>query len=371
MSSRSTKSCFRTLYTARAVVLFVIVLHATGCGGESVDDRAAAERDVTERPATGSVDPLVEAFMGRAEWAESQGAYVAALTMCDRIHRRDPDYVPAYFLRGRVLGKLNRYEEARQAFEKVLEIEPDFEGGRFALGNNAAQQGRYTEALKYFRQERENFTSDTDAAKRRAVLLQIGRAHKEIGAFDEAEEAVREAVRLDVTYAEAHSELGAIYEEAGRMEEALTARRKALELDPANGDYAYFLGALLVTIGRYEEAVEHLKRALEARPWFYGAHYNLGRSLIGVGRVEEGGRYLAAAESLQAVDAELGVARSTAEVHGTAQKWRDYGRMLEEAERYRDALDAYNVALSLDPEDAASAAAVEALRERLAAPPGS
>jgi superkiller protein 3 len=93
---------------------------------------------------------MVAALLKRAEWANQIGAYATVLAICDQIDKKAADLEYVYFLRGQALTKLDRHEEARTAFEKVLEINPDFPAIRFNLGNNAVHRGRYHEALNYY-----------------------------------------------------------------------------------------------------------------------------------------------------------------------------------------------------------------------------
>lgn len=345
-------------------VLVSILLVCVGCGGEAADD-AVDEGGAAEERVEQPTNPIVPVLVSRAERAKNAGAYSTALTICNTIADQAPEYDYGHFLRGQVLTSLHRYEDARAAFERVLERNPAFPAIRFTLGNNAVQRGAYREALEHFRAERDATSADDPLAKRRATLLQLGRTYEELGRVDSALAVFREAVQLDSTFAEAYSELGQIYEENGAYERALEAQQRALELDPENMDYRYYVGVLLFRLGRADEAIAHLERVKERRPWFYGVYYNLGRSLVAVGRTEEGERYLSMVDSLQNLDAELGEARATANVRDTPEAWRTYADLLYQSRQYERALEAYQVAHGRDPEDTTAARAISELRELL------
>ena len=190
--------------------------------------------------------------------------------------------------------------------------------------------------------------------------------HREIGDADAALTALAEAVTIDSTYAEAQAEIGELYEQAGQLDNALLARTRALEADPDNAEYGYQVGFTLAQLGRPEDAILYLEEARHGLPSFFGVHYSLGHSLLAVGRKEEGMRYLAMADSLRDVDKRLGIARTNAEVNQRPELWIEYASLLQTSGRYEEALEAYQVALGIDPDNKTGKAAVSELRELLA-----
>lgn len=309
-----------------------------------------------------TLNPMTSALMKRAEWAMDNGTHATALALCDKIEQQAPGFARVYFLRGQALSHLNQHEAAGIAFAKVAALHPEFPLLRFHQGNNAAQRKRFREALAFYQAEQAALQTHDDLEKKRALLLQIGRVHRELRELESALAALREAVTLDEKFHEAHDELGQIYQEQGELERALAERQRATELQPENGDYAYYLGALLVQLGRQNEALPHLEKARAQRPWFYGVHYNLGRGLLALGRKKEGEQHLAIADSLQNRNSQLGVARTNAEQSRSAEKWRVYADMLAHDGRFEEALAAYQTALVLNPRDSLAAQGVQNIR---------
>ena len=298
---------------------------------------------------------MASALMKRAEWAMDNGAHATALTLCDKIVQQAPGFARVYFLRGQALSHLHQHEAAGIAFAKVAELHPEFPLIHLHQGNNAAQRKRFREALAFYQAEQAALQTHDPSEKKRALLLQIGRVHKELRELESALAALREAVNLDEKFHEAHDELGQIYQEQGELERALAERTRAMELQPENGEYAYYLGALFVQLGRAQEALPYLEKALAQRPWFYGVHYNLGRALLALDRQQAGEHHLAIADSLQNRNSQLGVARTNAEQSRSAEKWRAYADMLAHDGRFEEALAAYQTALVLNPRDSLAA----------------
>lgn len=83
------------------------------------------------------------------------------------------------------------------------------------------------------------------------------------GAYDDAERALRRAIRLDPTFVPAYVNLTEAYRRSGRDLEGEPLLRSALGLSPQSADLHHALGLLLVRNGRADEAMALLRRAAE------------------------------------------------------------------------------------------------------------
>jgi serine/threonine protein kinase/tetratricopeptide (TPR) repeat protein len=139
----------------------------------------------------------------------------------------------------------------------------------------------------------------------------------------QAETAVKEALKLDNSLAEAHSAYGTIlatyrwdWEKAeqehklalqlnpgsssvlldyynhlqiiGRNKEAFAQIKRALEIDPLSAQIMYSFGMAQASLGRYDEAVEHFLDALEIYPKIASFFFRLARVYIEMGEFEKG-----------------------------------------------------------------------------------
>lgn len=84
-----------------------------------------------------------------------------------------------------------------------------------------------------------------------------------LGRFEEAQDTMQIALRLDPLSPVMVSSLGYIYLVAGRLEEALAANRRALELDPQFFKAVTTMGRIYIHMGQYARAVEMLERGRE------------------------------------------------------------------------------------------------------------
>ncbi|HEV2864121.1 MAG TPA: tetratricopeptide repeat protein [Pyrinomonadaceae bacterium] len=90
---------------------------------------------------------------------------------------------------------------------------------------------------------------------------------------EEAVESLKEAVRLEPDFAQAHFELGRAYRATGHndeadkaFEDAAKAFEKTTKKDPKNSDAQFYLGLSLSRLGKYDEAVKAFKEAVKHAP---------------------------------------------------------------------------------------------------------
>ena len=93
--------------------------------------------------------------------------------------------------------------------------------------------------------------------------------------------AAAEPLLLDLTGGDPelsgpYANLGIVYSETGRLVEAEQALRQAIRINPANGETYNRLAVLLREQGKFPEALDVYRQALNVQPDNRHAHYNLG-----------------------------------------------------------------------------------------------
>jgi tetratricopeptide (TPR) repeat protein len=174
-----------------------------------------------------------DAHLGLGNAWQDQGKLDAALASYARALELDPGLAIAHSRRGEALLKKGRLDEAIAALEKAIRLDPA--NGKFhaELGYVWSLKGRPEGAL---------------AANSRAVELNpkvalyhynLANARRDVSDWTAADAAYREALRLDLDYAEAHCNLGKVLQEQGRFAEALAEIEQGHRLGSRRSDWRY------------------------------------------------------------------------------------------------------------------------------------
>lgn len=110
---------------------------------------------------------------------------------------------------------------------------------------------------------------------------------------DAALSAYGEALALDPTLLEAHTNRACLLHEAGRLDEAERAYRDALAACGNAPALCFNLALVLEDLGRKEDAVEAYAQALNGDPRLADCHYNLALLYEHLGRSKEAIRHMA------------------------------------------------------------------------------
>lgn len=99
-------------------------------------------------------NPASILFARLADGLLQQGDVAQALAVCRTGSRYRPSYVAGHVVMGKCYLAAGQCEEARMAFEKVLQLDADHLAARWHLGHIALQQGRGDLALEHFESAR-------------------------------------------------------------------------------------------------------------------------------------------------------------------------------------------------------------------------
>ena len=94
--------------------------------------------------------------------------------------------------------------------------------------------------------------------------------------FNEYEIKYREKIDFELTDTQNYSELGRAYAEKGMFDNAINAYKKLLVIEPDNAHAHYSLGTLYSKKVMFDDAADELWMAVEIDPDMTEAHYNLG-----------------------------------------------------------------------------------------------
>ncbi len=130
---------------------------------------------------------------------------------------------------GKLLVRLNRLEEAENAFREAIRLKPDLASAHFFLGVTLHRLGLYEQAVTTYKKA-------LGIGQGSAMIYRnLGLALHRTGRLQEAEAAFSEAVLMRPNFPLAHYNLGRILFKLGRYGDAARAYRRAIQL----GGYAW------------------------------------------------------------------------------------------------------------------------------------
>ncbi len=214
----------------------------------------------------------------------------------EQVARRYTENLEAYdyFLRGRVYqarGSKESNAQAREMFERAIELDPTFAGAYAILSYN-----HFRDWTNHWSEGPQALERALEAAKKAVALDDsLPLAHTYLGwAYawrKQYEEAIAEgerAIALDPNFAEGYARLGQILSLAGRPEEGLGLVKKAMRLDPHYPPtYLIYLGRLYYAMGQYEDAIAAMKRSITRDPDFLYPRLVLAVIYSELGRIKE------------------------------------------------------------------------------------
>ncbi|MBL8115647.1 MAG: tetratricopeptide repeat protein [Acidobacteria bacterium] len=152
---------------------------------------------------------------------------------------------------------------------------------------------------------------------------------------DKALKLLEEAHRLDRGNAELAFFLGETYFNEGDADRAGALLRQVLSHDPRHFEALVYAGVLENEAGRSERAIDSLKRAVAVKPDAFLPHFALGALLALSGQLPKAETFLERA----------------VEIEENGEAWSLLGTIAYERGRLKQAIDAFQKAVRLDPED--------------------
>jgi len=165
-------------------------------------------------------NPMYAYWLGRTDY--DTGQYGSAVERFNRAISLDPGMVRAYDNLGLAYEALNHRDEAAAAYAKANDL------------NRAAPEPSPWPPLN------------------------LGIMLKNEGALPEAEALLRESVRYDDGFAQAHYQLGALLEQRNQLEEAVQELARAAACDPEYAEPHYALARIYRRQGRSADAARAL-----------------------------------------------------------------------------------------------------------------
>lgn len=246
------------------------------------------------------------AQVGLAEAQFQLGKYAAALDLLSPL-KPAPSDASFHTLRGAILDKLQRFDEALAAYQQAIRADPRRESSYLELGQFFVSHLAYDAALENYRAAQKALPESLRLALSEAIALNLN-GHREesynrlvkiekrwpeqdlpyilagISAFTayrfpDARREFETAAAAESTNPLTYYYLALLESQSAQANsaEALRWAELAVDGDPGFSQARYLLGKICKTLGKTAEARQNLEEAVRLQPNLAEAHYLLGR----------------------------------------------------------------------------------------------
>jgi len=228
----------------------------------------------------------VDAILLTAQLLENLGQYELATAAYDKISRDDPAFLAAELGRAAALRLSGNTDASIEVLEQLSESMPDQPGVHATLGDAYRRLERYDEASQAY--DRAVALYETPEPAQWVLYYTRGITHERMDRWELAEADFRKALELQPGQPQVLNYLGYSFVEMQiNLDEALDMIERAVAARPDDGYITDSLGWVFYRLGRYDEAVTQMERAAELMPVDPIVNDHLGDVYWAVGRQRE------------------------------------------------------------------------------------
>jgi len=241
---------------------------------------------------------LSETYVSLATALLAKEQYQDALSLYDKaldIGLSRNNYALIYYNKGNIYKVQKNYEKAKTMFEESIRINPNFLNSSFEL----------------------------------AIVL------NELGNFEEAVSICKDIINKYPKDESAYAYLGVLYSTKGNYKEAVKQLSIAIDKNPNNSLSYHMLGNIFANDQKYEEASMCYEQAIKLTPNNIKIYNDYSKLLAQQGKFEEG----------------IDILKKAIDILPNSDSYNLLGMMYEDLNRYSEALDSYQKAYELNPEN--------------------
>lgn len=212
---------------------------------------------------------IIRAHLLLAEAYRTQRDFGAAAGVYERMSRTFPNNPQPYFVWGQLLLQQGKKGEAREKFERAMQVSPDF---LFALEELVTLDIDDQQLSAAEKRVKDHIAKNSKAPALRLFLARIYLARKD---YERAEEVLSEAIALDPGYQPAYLALARVYVDSKRHQPALDKLEAVLAKTPTDIAALMMMGMLQNELKNYSAAAVAYEKLIAANPRFSPALNNL------------------------------------------------------------------------------------------------
>ena len=241
---------------------------------------------------------------------------------------KDAD-LAAWMNYGNQLWRYEKYSEAIDAFNRVIEIEPDFDRAYYGIGLAYWGQDAYQQAIATFKKATQINPNSY------FYWRYLGYSHGELKQYEEAFAAYEKAIALGQDFV-LYTEYGTFLTQAQQYDRAITSYDEALNLNPNHPWIYNNRGLAYSDLQQYDLALADFERAIELNPQSANPYNNRGNIYYQLKQYQK---------ALDSYHQAITIEPSAIEAYNNR------GLVYQDLGQYNKALANYDRAIALAPQD--------------------
>ncbi|MFB0564589.1 MAG: tetratricopeptide repeat protein [Candidatus Aminicenantaceae bacterium] len=195
----------------------------------------------------------------------------------------NPNNMEGYYELGSVYEDLRDFAKAAEMYEDYINLKPEtMWAGYLRLGLCRAELGQFEEAIAAFKEALKEKPVDVK------INYNLAEAYYKSKQYDKAAEAYNKLMQINPEQATTYyGKKVKMYDEAGMFDNAIEAAKQVCELNPESELAVYNLGIMYSKQGKYNESIETFRHALTIRPNYDLAYYNIGLNYFNLKKFKE------------------------------------------------------------------------------------
>jgi tetratricopeptide (TPR) repeat protein len=230
-------------------------------------------------------DTALRGYQGQVDAYRNDKQFGKAIEVSRKAVAANPTNRDLKLMLAGELADQNQADEGLDMAKSLLNNSPDDRVVWIAIGQIDGRLRRWKDAEDAFDKAEPLTTKKED---RTYLLFLRGDLAERQKHFEPAEQLFKQVLELDPANAMTLNYLGYMLADKGiRLPEALTMIRKAIEIEPGNGAYLDSLGWVYFKMGQYELAEDNLRQAVERDQTDPTVHEHMGDLYEKTGRIRQ------------------------------------------------------------------------------------
>ncbi len=209
-------------------------------------------------------------YVSRGKSYLKNGQIEDAITDFNKAIRLSPENAAAYFARGNAYYVNGQVDQAISDYDKAIELNPRYTNAYFSRGYYYQATGEYDKAISDFSKVIGIHPENALAYNYRGNAYFVQEQHQK------AVDDYNMAIGLDSEYADAYINRGSYYQAIGEYDNAVSDYDKVISIRPEDA-YAYYCrGAAHFAREQYQKASEDYSKAIALNPGYADAYAGRG-----------------------------------------------------------------------------------------------